>query len=68
MAKYDLFVANDDAMPAGRDWLFIRYAEGDLMVVRRSALGDPKLIHEMWSAARTQIDARARYLRLAATG
>lgn len=57
MAKYDLLLADDTAMPAGHDWLFIRHLEGDLLVVRRSAIG-PKMMHDLWVAARTEFDVR----------
>ena len=65
MAKYDLLVADDAAMPAGQDWMFIRYNGGDITVIRRSALGSPRVMLEMWAAARYEIDVRARVVRLA---
>lgn len=49
---YDLILANDDTMPAGQDWLFIRHDDGDLLVLRRAAIGDPGLINDLWTAAR----------------
>lgn len=49
---YDLILANDAAMPADQDWLFIRHADGDLLVLRRGALGEPGLVHDLWTAAR----------------
>lgn len=49
---YDLIVASDAAMPAGKDWLLIRHEDGDLLVIRRGALGDPKLVYELWAGSR----------------
>lgn len=53
--QYDFILADDDAMPAGKDWLFIRHSGGHLLVLRRSALGSAKLIHETWAAVRAGV-------------
>lgn len=50
--QYDFILADDDRMPDGKDWMLIRHNGGQIMVLRESALGTAKMIHEMWAAVR----------------
>jgi hypothetical protein len=67
MTEYDLLIADDASMPEGHDWLFIRHCGGDLMVVRRGAIG-AEMLYEMWTAGRDEIDCRKPELRLRSVG
>jgi hypothetical protein len=50
--QYDIIIVENTAMPDGRDWLLIRHTGGDIVVLRRGALGQPQMIHQVWAAVR----------------
>lgn len=49
---YAILMANDDRMPAGKDWLLIEHSDGVLVVLRESAVTDPAVLAQAWEAYR----------------
>lgn len=60
MRQYDVLIAADDKMPAGRDWLLIEHAEGVLLVVRQCAMGSARMMLEAWAGYRSLLDRQQK--------